>query len=430
MTEEQAEVIKRYVKFVRDATKKTLVSAYNSDLVQHFIEEYTGENLQTKLKLAKDKAVDASVETYKFLKPRVKLAAKKSKDMTIRLGKFAKNKAESVKQSDIYKNFLASKFVQKCKTGVKKASLVASIAGVMCVSGYAMKSHQSNSDSKDNTVAEKFIFSKNKNKNNSADENSSLLRTSENLLFYHIVHAEDFSDEPYMDSGGTPTIGYGTTVYPNGRRVKMSDRPISRTLSKEEIDACGGNIKEAMYAKAQRYVVSHLEKNVYPSLLKINNLSELTDNERVALGLFVYNVGQDNFEKSSVLSELKEGNISQGLDNMSKYNKVNGKFVKGLASRRGYEQAIRYGIVSADDVLTMPICSFYGDEIFNVLYQGKNKNDFNKEEVVIPDFDKCGQQYAEMLKQGGCKAVKDCLVIRNNHTQVQFAAKTLDNQRS
>ena len=37
---------------------------------------------------------------------------------------------------------------------------------------------------------------------------------------------ESFRSRPYLDTGNVPTIGYGTTIYPDGRKVAMKDAPI------------------------------------------------------------------------------------------------------------------------------------------------------------------------------------------------------------
>lgn len=46
-----------------------------------------------------------------------------------------------------------------------------------------------------------------------------------------IAGFEGFSSEPYLDEREppVPTIGYGTTIYPNGRRVTMNDPACTTT---------------------------------------------------------------------------------------------------------------------------------------------------------------------------------------------------------
>lgn len=43
-----------------------------------------------------------------------------------------------------------------------------------------------------------------------------------------IKRFENFSAKPYLCQSGKATIGYGTTRYPNGVRVKLTDEPITK----------------------------------------------------------------------------------------------------------------------------------------------------------------------------------------------------------
>ncbi|MDR3025476.1 MAG: hypothetical protein LBV25_15800 [Chryseobacterium sp.] len=43
-----------------------------------------------------------------------------------------------------------------------------------------------------------------------------------------IVSFEGFSAKPYLDSAGIPTIGYGNTYYPGGKKVTMKDPAITK----------------------------------------------------------------------------------------------------------------------------------------------------------------------------------------------------------
>jgi lysozyme len=48
-----------------------------------------------------------------------------------------------------------------------------------------------------------------------------------------ILSFEGFSSEPYLDSAKIPTIGYGNTYYPGGRKVTMKDPAITREKGAE-----------------------------------------------------------------------------------------------------------------------------------------------------------------------------------------------------
>ena len=87
-----------------------------------------------------------------------------------------------------------------------------------------------------------------------------------------IKEFESFRAAPYLCSAGVPTIGYGTTVYPNGMKVKLSDQKITQQLA-ESFLQCH---------------VNAIEKDVL-NLVKV----PLKQNQFDALVSFAYNVGSD-----------------------------------------------------------------------------------------------------------------------------------------
>ena len=44
-----------------------------------------------------------------------------------------------------------------------------------------------------------------------------------------IKQFEGFESKPYKCPAGIPTIGYGATFYPDGRKVTMNDSPINES---------------------------------------------------------------------------------------------------------------------------------------------------------------------------------------------------------
>lgn len=70
---------------------------------------------------------------------------------------------------------------------------------------------------------------------------------------------------------GVPTIGYGTTVYPDGRKVKQGDI-ITR-------------------AQAEEYLVDHIEHSTRAAMERIPTWKQMNDNQRSALYSFAYNLG-------------------------------------------------------------------------------------------------------------------------------------------
>jgi lysozyme len=86
-----------------------------------------------------------------------------------------------------------------------------------------------------------------------------------------IILREGTKLNPYLDNKGIPTIGNGTTVYPDGRKVTMQDPPITN-------------------GQALEYMRIHLRKEVYP-LIKRYIKVPLNSNQFDALCSFVYNLG-------------------------------------------------------------------------------------------------------------------------------------------
>lgn len=129
---------------------------------------------------------------------------------------------------------------------------------------------------------------------------------------------ESFRAKPYICPAGVPTIGYGTTIYPNGVRVKMSDKSITEAV-------------------ATTYLLAYIEKNIYPGLnaaLKV----KLNDNRYSALCSLIYNIGIGAFRRSTLLKVVNAAPGVHGIrDEFAKWNKAGGKVMTGLVSRRKSE---------------------------------------------------------------------------------------------
>ena len=125
---------------------------------------------------------------------------------------------------------------------------------------------------------------------------------------------EGLSLKPYKCPAGIPTIGYGVTVYPDGKPVKMTDTPIT----KEKADAL-----------LLHYVINEI-------LPKIQNLN-LTDNQNKALVSLIYNVGWGSFSKSKCYKAIKAKDWETVFREWE-WIKANGKTLKGLLKRRSEER--------------------------------------------------------------------------------------------
>lgn len=145
--------------------------------------------------------------------------------------------------------------------------------------------------------------------------------TNEGLLF--LKNCESCKLEAYADIGGIPTIGYGTTLYPTGIRVKFGDK-----INQEQADI------------AFRFDVNKLGK-VLSNLIT----TPLNDNQQTALMSLVYNIGVTAFKTSTLRKLLSDSQTAFSgeliKEQWFKWNKyhIDGKLKisKGLRTRRQKE---------------------------------------------------------------------------------------------
>lgn len=149
---------------------------------------------------------------------------------------------------------------------------------------------------------------------------------------------ETFKARPYICPTGHPSIGYGTTVYPNGRKVTLRDAPITE-------------------AQAVLYMMDHIERIIYPPLNAALRV-KLNDNRYSALVSFIYNVGvgrprlggkREGFLGSTLLQVINQAPGAPGIrTEFAKWNKgtVNGRRVvlPGLVSRRKDEADLYFKV--------------------------------------------------------------------------------------
>ena len=116
----------------------------------------------------------------------------------------------------------------------------------------------------------------------------------------------------YLDSGGVWTIGYGTTFYPDGTRVKEGD-----TCTQEQADA---------------WLQGHVNDLVFELLNEVK--VTLNANQIKALVCFIYNIGMGAFKKSTMLRLINDGKVLEASEQFIRWNKDNGVVVPGLINRR------------------------------------------------------------------------------------------------
>lgn len=133
---------------------------------------------------------------------------------------------------------------------------------------------------------------------------------------------ESFAAKPYKCSAGVPTIGYGATYYPDGRKVTLSDPPIT-----------------------EAYAVSLLEEMLKTFEKSVDSFcrDDVTQNQFDALVSFSYNVGTAALKKSTLLKKVNENPADPTIrDEFLKWNKAAGRALKGLTRRREEEASLYF----------------------------------------------------------------------------------------
>lgn len=134
---------------------------------------------------------------------------------------------------------------------------------------------------------------------------------------------EGFFAKPYVDpgTGAEPiTIGYGTTIYPGGKKVTMQDAPITEAQA-----------------------LSYLEDEANEKAAHVEQMCKvpLNDNEFAALVSFAYNVGWQGLQGSTLMKMLNaNADRTAVADQFLRWNKAGGKVMNGLTRRRQAERSL------------------------------------------------------------------------------------------
>jgi lysozyme len=125
--------------------------------------------------------------------------------------------------------------------------------------------------------------------------------------------------KPYLCSAGVATIGYGSTMYADGRKVTLKDAAITESQAIELLANTLGKYEKAV--------------NDYVKV-------PLTQNEFDALVSFTYNLGAGNLLSSTLLKKLNAGDKAGAANQFEVWNKAGGKVLQGLVTRRAAEKAL------------------------------------------------------------------------------------------
>lgn len=134
---------------------------------------------------------------------------------------------------------------------------------------------------------------------------------------------EGFRSAPYRDAVGIPTIGYGMTIYPDGRKVTMSDKPITEAEGVEGLRNLLGRYEQAV----ERYAQIRLCQHQFDALVS-----------------FAYNVGNEALRTSTLMRYLNQGDLTSAANQMLRWNRAGGRVLAGLTRRRQAERAMFLGL--------------------------------------------------------------------------------------
>lgn len=133
-----------------------------------------------------------------------------------------------------------------------------------------------------------------------------------------ISNFEGLELKAYLCPAKVWTIGFGTTVYPNGSKVKSGD-------------VCTRD--QAIQFK--QHDLNRFEKSVIDAV-KV----PINQNQFDALVSLAYNIGSSAFANSTLVKKLNAGDYVGASNQFDVWNKGGGKILKGLVNRRAKEKSV------------------------------------------------------------------------------------------
>ena len=94
---------------------------------------------------------------------------------------------------------------------------------------------------------------------------------------------EGLRTKPYLDTRGIPTISLGVTYYPNGKKVTMQDKPITKI----EAERLGKVIADRFASEVTTLINAKVNQNQFNALVSL-----------------AYNIGITGFKNSTVLRRV------------------------------------------------------------------------------------------------------------------------------
>jgi lysozyme len=132
-----------------------------------------------------------------------------------------------------------------------------------------------------------------------------------------IMGFEGLSLVPYLCAAKVPTIGYGSTFYPSGKKVTLQDTPIN-------LESAKLMLKETA--------------NIFATQVNLLVKTKITQNQFNAFVSFAFNLGSQALSKITLLKKVNVNPNDITITNeFLKWNKAGGRVLDGLTKRRTKE---------------------------------------------------------------------------------------------
>jgi lysozyme len=132
---------------------------------------------------------------------------------------------------------------------------------------------------------------------------------------------EGFRSKSYLCPAGVETIGYGSTRYPDGRKVKLDDPPITRT-------------------EAEDILRWQLEREFLPGVLRACPSLISHPQALNAVVDFAYNLGVGRLQTSTLRRRINQGDWQGAKEQLMRWVRGGGRVLPGLVRRRKAEAAL------------------------------------------------------------------------------------------
>lgn len=132
---------------------------------------------------------------------------------------------------------------------------------------------------------------------------------------------EGFRSKPYLCPAGVATIGFGSTRYPDGRAVTLTDPPITRD-------------------EANKILQWQLERQFLPGVLRCCPGLVAAPAALNAIVDFAYNLGVGRLQTSTLRRCINAGDWAGAREQISRWTRAGGRVLPGLVRRRAAEATL------------------------------------------------------------------------------------------